>query len=425
MIARNESSLLPGCLESIREGVDELVLVDTGSTDATVALARAAGAEVLTRAWDDDFSAPRNLAAAHATGDFILQLDADERLAPGSMAALRALLPGARFDVGLVRCHNADALDAPHAAVVEGSRRSGEPALLPRLIRRTPDLRWEGCIHESVLGWAAARGGRIQPVPLDLVHLGYVNQLVKERDKRARNLALLAKRVASRPDDVIAYGYLAQDLLAGGQVGEAAEAAERGWEALGRQAGAPSIRRLAVVRAAAAVRLDRPEVALESVARGIAQQGPNPDLAFHEGCALELLAERAAGAARAGLLARAEEAHRAALRLLVRGGFEQVLHASPAAAWARVGATAIRGGRAVEGREAFAAARAAGAGEALALVEARALLDAGRAADALAVLEPVLLRVPGGWALAARAADALGAHAEARSFEARARAAAL
>jgi glycosyltransferase involved in cell wall biosynthesis len=80
LIAKDVELLLPGCLASVKGVVDEIVLVDTGSTDRTVAIAREAGAKVLFRPWDDDFAAPRNLAAGEATGDWILQLDPDEEL---------------------------------------------------------------------------------------------------------------------------------------------------------------------------------------------------------------------------------------------------------------------------------------------------------------------------------------------------------
>ena len=107
LIAKNEEALLPGCLESVRGHVDDIVLVDTGSTDRTMAIAREAGATVLERPWDDDFSAPRNLAARHARGEWILMLDADERLAPGAGRALERAVKRGGFDVGMVRLHNA------------------------------------------------------------------------------------------------------------------------------------------------------------------------------------------------------------------------------------------------------------------------------------------------------------------------------
>jgi tetratricopeptide (TPR) repeat protein len=421
LIARDEEAFLPGCLESARGVVDEIVLVDTGSIDRTREIALAAGARVLERAWDDDFAAPRNLAASHARGDWILQLDADERLAPGSGAAVRRELKRAAFDVGMVRCHNADAVDAPVAEVLSGARRAGQPGVLPRLLRRTPDLRWEGCIHESVLEWAGARGNRLRPVALDLVHLGYASQVWDSRGKRARNLALLRKRVEQEPDSIISLGYLAQELLNDGQIEEAEAVCERGWSVLDRQPRFRAVRRLAVVRAAVAVRRRRPEVALETAERAEAREGANPDLAYHRGCALELLAAQAPEGERVALAARAAASFREALRLVERGGFEHVMHASPAQIWTRLGVLSLRAGAPAEALERFGAARAAGATERIGLAEAEALLALGDAARALRVLEPILTRVPEGWAVAARAAQALGAAEEARAFLAQAR----
>ena len=84
LIARNEEEMLPGCLASVRGVVDEVVVVDTGSTDRTRQVAAEAGALVLDRPWDDDFAAPRNLALSRATAGWVLALDADERLAPSA-----------------------------------------------------------------------------------------------------------------------------------------------------------------------------------------------------------------------------------------------------------------------------------------------------------------------------------------------------
>lgn len=419
--------MLAGCLESAREAVDEIVVVDTGSRDRTREIARAAGAMVLEQVWDDDFAAPRNLAAAHARGDYLLQLDADERLAPGAGLAVRKAARRARFDVGMLRCHNADALDAPVTEVLSGARRAGQPGLLPRLLRRAPDLRWQGCIHESVLEWAAARGSRLEPVPVDIVHLGYTNSVFASREKRARNLALLRKRVREEPESAVSLGYLAAELLADGALSEAERVAEEGWALLDRQPRWRSVRRLAVVRAAVAVRRERPEAALEAATAFEAREGKNPDLAYHRGCALELLAARAAGAAEQEVLwARARAALEEARSLLDRGGFEQVMHASHAQVWARLGVLSLRQGRPAEALQAFGASRAAGATARIALGEAEALLALSRPVDALRALEPLLAlgaeagAPPEGWMLAARAAQAMGAAADARAFLARA-----
>lgn len=80
MIVRNEEQTLGPCLASVRDLADEIVIVDTGSTDRTRELARAAGARVFDFPWVDDFAAARNESLRHATGSWILWLDADDRL---------------------------------------------------------------------------------------------------------------------------------------------------------------------------------------------------------------------------------------------------------------------------------------------------------------------------------------------------------
>ena len=92
LIARNEEKFLGACLESVRGLADEIVVVDTGSTDRTVEIAKQHGAKVDHFTWCDDFSAARNLALAHATGDWVLVLDADETVPSSSHAAMRALM---------------------------------------------------------------------------------------------------------------------------------------------------------------------------------------------------------------------------------------------------------------------------------------------------------------------------------------------
>ena len=94
VVVRDEEELLPGCLEAAAPAADEVVVVDTGSTDGTVAVAAGFGARVLHVPWEDSFSAARNVALAAARGDWILFLDADEHLEAGGAARLRPLLAG-------------------------------------------------------------------------------------------------------------------------------------------------------------------------------------------------------------------------------------------------------------------------------------------------------------------------------------------
>src|SRR5207249_3515175 len=100
MIVKNEEQFLVDCLASMRDAVDEIIIVDTGSTDATVELAEAAGAKVFHYPWQDDFAAARNESISHATGKWILWMDADERLAPGAAAVIRDAVKRNDFEVG-------------------------------------------------------------------------------------------------------------------------------------------------------------------------------------------------------------------------------------------------------------------------------------------------------------------------------------
>ncbi|MEB3324793.1 MAG: glycosyltransferase, partial [Cyanobacteriota bacterium] len=89
MIVRDGASSLAACLASVRDFVDEMVVVDTGSVDDSVAIAEASGAVVHHLPWPGDFAAARNAALRWVTGDWVLVLDADERLRPQAMAPLR------------------------------------------------------------------------------------------------------------------------------------------------------------------------------------------------------------------------------------------------------------------------------------------------------------------------------------------------
>jgi glycosyltransferase involved in cell wall biosynthesis len=80
MIVKNEEKLLPQCLESIKNVVDEIIIVDTGSTDKTVEIAESYGAKIFHHLWDNDFSKHRNQAIDYATGDWIFILDGDEKV---------------------------------------------------------------------------------------------------------------------------------------------------------------------------------------------------------------------------------------------------------------------------------------------------------------------------------------------------------
>lgn len=193
LIARDEAPNLPGLIESVRGLAQEIVVVDTGSTDGTPELAVALGARVLHTPWRDDFSAARNVALEAAQAEWILTLDADQQL---DAAARPALAAAVRRRDCLAQLVTIRLLGAPQA---------GEPERvvqhLPslRLVRRDPRIRYRGRVHEDVSDSLCEIGSPHWPDSgVTVTDHGYVQAEARQR-KLARNLALLRQAHAEQP----------------------------------------------------------------------------------------------------------------------------------------------------------------------------------------------------------------------------------
>lgn len=176
---------------------DELVVVDTGSQDSTVAIAQAAGARVLRRAWDDDFSAARNHGLKAATGDWILFLDADEWISEELKLQVREAARNPQAGACTLAMRN----QLPHGNV--------HIAQLLRMFRRYAGVEFRYPIHEDVwtsLKPALRRSGQ-QLLKLDglVEHLGYAAERAKERNKKQRDTDLLRKCINAQPDDLYSW----------------------------------------------------------------------------------------------------------------------------------------------------------------------------------------------------------------------------
>lgn len=179
LIVRDEERFLDRCLASLRGHVDEICVLDTGSSDRTVEIARSHGAILGHRPWDDDFSAARNASLDLASGDWILQIDADEELVPPGKGAW-SMLDDRRAVCALVELE------------LRGDEGRSERTWQPRLFRRDPRLRYRRPLHETVLD-GLAESGLPAPVPcgLLLIHHGYASEIVSSRGKIERNLRIL------------------------------------------------------------------------------------------------------------------------------------------------------------------------------------------------------------------------------------------
>lgn len=200
VIAKNEERNLPRWLDSMREVADELIVVDTGSTDATVALAEQAGARVFHFTWIDDFAAAKNYALDQARGRWILFLDADEYFTPESRPRIRPLLRQAEQSpqtLGvLCRLVNVD---------VDAGWRVSSAIIQQRIFRHRPDIRYAGAIHESLT--IPADSVRLLADDITIYHTGYSTSVAQQ--KMRRNLALMQAKIERQgAPEPLDYGYL-------------------------------------------------------------------------------------------------------------------------------------------------------------------------------------------------------------------------
>jgi tetratricopeptide (TPR) repeat protein len=209
MIVRDEAERLPACLASVAGFVDEMVVVDTGSSDDTAAVAARCGAVVLHLPWPGDFAPARNRALEWVRGDWVLVLDADERLRPEARDSLRQLMadPDALL-ITLLR-RELGAAQSPYSSV-------------SRLFRRHPEIRWQRAYHSLVDDSVAALLSREPhwrvlacPVPA-LLHDGYRPELLAAGDKEQRLRAAMEQELRQRPGDPYTCAKLGALEIAGG-----------------------------------------------------------------------------------------------------------------------------------------------------------------------------------------------------------------
>jgi len=214
MIAKNEEQFLEDCLKSVQGVVDEIVLVDTGSTDRTVEIAQRYGAKVVHHPWRDDFSDARNVSLQHATGDWVLWLDADERLERGSGEGVRNAIRDPQFAAYLVEIIN---------DIGEGQNTSTFVHRTCRLFRRLPITRFEGRIHEQVTPSLQRNGYEIAFLKgVRIRHLGYRHDIASARGKDERTIRMLREEVAKNPNDLFQRFNLGNAYYVAGRYADAA-----------------------------------------------------------------------------------------------------------------------------------------------------------------------------------------------------------
>ncbi len=206
MIVKDEADWLPRCLASVQPWVDAMVIVDTGSTDATPTIAAEAGATVLHVPWTQDFSAARNAALAAVQTPWTLVLDADETLVAADGPALHQW----------VAAPQADAYNLRVISLADRPEHLSE-AYVTRLFRTDPRIRWTGRVHEQLIPSLQRHGLSLALAPIRILHAGYLPAMMASRQKTARNRTLLEAALRDQPHDAYTLWQLAQTVLPDGE----------------------------------------------------------------------------------------------------------------------------------------------------------------------------------------------------------------
>jgi len=183
MIVKNEAENLPPLLASLAPLGAELIVVDTGSTDETVEIARAAGAKVFHSEWTGDFASARNVSLSHARRSWILWLDADDRIPPESIEPLRKLAAQRPVKAWSFVVKN----------TVDGGVTGTEFSQL-RMFPNHPRLRFTGAVHEQVYPALVALGIPFEYLDVMVHHTGYTDPETVKR-KQIRNREILRREI--------------------------------------------------------------------------------------------------------------------------------------------------------------------------------------------------------------------------------------
>jgi glycosyltransferase involved in cell wall biosynthesis len=186
LMVKDEEELLPQCLESIKDVADEIIVVDTGSTDKTVEIAESYGARIYHHPWENDFSKHRNQAISYATSDWIFIIDADEELSPESRVQLRQTISNVPPDVSYLYFRVEDKNSSGGVMSVMHS---------PRLFRNHMGFKYKNFIHNEL-----ELKGRGDISNLVLFHYGYHLSPERMKAKFERTTRLLKKRMEEEPD---------------------------------------------------------------------------------------------------------------------------------------------------------------------------------------------------------------------------------
>ena len=200
MIVKNEEKQLENCLRSITPYVDEIIVMDTGSTDNTIEIAKKYRAKVYEMEWMGDFSYARNQSMQYAEGEWVLVLDADESVMEWD-DNLRDILQKTKYDAFTYE-------------MIQQKETVGFHHTVMRLFRNHINIQYKGKIHEQVMkNGKPLKEEEVGHINGKILHVGYHEDVVEEKEKDKRNLSLLLQELKEHPNDILVHFHLANQYV--------------------------------------------------------------------------------------------------------------------------------------------------------------------------------------------------------------------
>lgn len=206
VITKNEEKNLPTCLDSVKDIVSEIIVVDTGSTDRTVDVAKSYGAKVFLFEWINDFSAARNFAIEQAKSDWIIFLDADEFFAPDCVKYVpKAIREADKKKLDMIICMMSN-VEKKTGKITSSNQHI-------RIFKNHPQIRYVGAVHERIVRLDKSANALDVHKDITIIHTGYSEENVQEKEKSQRNLELLFQELQRKPDSFDVLFYISESLL--------------------------------------------------------------------------------------------------------------------------------------------------------------------------------------------------------------------
>lgn len=221
-IVKNEEKTLPNAIKSVSRIADEIIVVDTGSTDRTIEKAEALGAKIFHFDWCNDYSAARNTSIKYSTSKWILYLDADEELAKESSTIIRELAQKSEKNTGALLCEiKSSYFDLDNSTLMYTGK-------YPRFFRNIgyPVLHFFGKVHEQISTSLLERNYQMLESPLIIEHHGYAISQQEMSDKLKRHLKTLREHVEQEPYNGYSWYHLGNTLFQMKQYSECREILE-------------------------------------------------------------------------------------------------------------------------------------------------------------------------------------------------------